>query len=296
MDSILRGRLESRLYERARNKSQQSHILRRANSVITDRSKAVKTELQQEFEECIGSYIMLGGSDIYSEFRETIQMMRGQGINANAGLAVIHFGEYVLANMEKLEMTSQRNGEAWNFLLDPVLHAYTVSKELQNELYNGNAHKEFEERLVKLGLIEKARDSKALAVVKPSLKSKIKSFFSSFGSKDDRDDMKQPILLESAQLNNARNMFINTGAVPLGYKFDKKTGELRKETGAEEMQRRTKANINLEEQRRRAREFIEREQKQQIMIERGRGKQSSKNRQPTQNSQGVERRQELRER
>jgi len=194
-----------------------------------------------------------------------IAKMNRNGIRANAGLAVIHLGEKLAENMDGLQQNSQRNGKAWKFLLEHILNTYTVSKEMGNEVHNVKAHQEFEDKLIKLGLIEKAKDNHALIPTKNSLRNRI-SRMNSKNSKDDKDNNNEKNMLEYAQIQQAINEYINTGAIPIGFKLNEETRKIEKETDIERMRREAKIANNLYEQRRRIEERQQEKQGQRIMV------------------------------
>ncbi len=238
-DKLLEEDLKERLVSRKK----------KVRTIITEDYKEEQKSIEAEFDMCIASYLITGGSDIYRRFHNLINSMNQAGINANVGKSIVRFGQSIATRMEAFQNTSQRNTKAWNFLLEPILHAYTVSKNIDNERWNPAEHKAFEDKLVNLGLIELPKEQERMEPTKL-----VKSNARAIGSEPpaEKGNRKQPIMLEQEVLRQAICQYINTGMMPIGFKISD-DGKVRRETQIEEMERKAKmkANINQEEQKQR---------------------------------------------
>ena len=219
-------------------------------NILTDDTLKKKEDIQKQFETCVGAYILTGGRDIYSQFQKTIQLMNSKGIKANTGLAVIHLADQIADKMMHLDKNFKRNSPTWNALLEPVFEAYMMSVGLGNEKHNPEEHKELEDKLIALGIIEKKKDTHQIVATKTKVRDRVSNLLH---RKDDNDktNLINGVLLEHALLRQAINEYLNTGMVPIGYRQDKETGIIKKETETEKIKREERIKANELEQRKR---------------------------------------------
>lgn len=253
-DRILEEDLNQRLLEKTR----------KGRTIITDDYIKEQKSIESEFDMCIASYLMSGESDVFGRFHQLINKMSRAGMNVNVGKSIVRFGGVLADRMEELQNSSERNSKAWGLLLEPILHAYTVANNLDNKKWNPREHTAFEEKLVKLGLIELPREQRVEESINPE--SKGKTNLRDKKTPSEKVSAKQLVLTEQEILREAICQYINTGMPPIGFKLSE-DGELRRETQIEEMRRKTQLQKNMETQRARemAREEAE-QQKQQIRI------------------------------
>lgn len=252
-------RLDEALKEELKQRVDMCRKKMGARRLVTDDIVEERKEIEELFKRYIAAYLMLGGKDVQRDCRDVIDLLNKSGMKANVGQAVVSYGKTIANRMEELNQTSNKNGEAWNLLLEPVFHAYIISKEIGNERYNPTIHKEFEKQLVRLGIIE---IQKGMSVaIKTKSKEKIKRRSS---KKDDKDETKQTISLEQQRLKDAMNAYINTGMVPNDFVLED-DGKIRPRTQLE-MMRLEQTKRNLQAQRGRELEKQKRLQMQQRVL------------------------------
>lgn len=81
---------------------------------------------------------------------------------------------------------------------------------------NLEEHTKWEEKLIKLGILERKNDKGEQQTFRESIKYDITS------DNNGKGEEQQGVTLESALLKAAERQYINTGAVPLGYKKDER--------------------------------------------------------------------------
>ena len=89
-----------------------------------------------------------------------------------------------------------------------------TAERIGNRSVNLEEHTKWEERLIKLGILERKIDKGEQQTFRESIRYDITS------DKDGKGEEQQGVTLESALLKAAEQQYINTGAVPLGYKKD----------------------------------------------------------------------------
>lgn len=231
MDKLLEEDLMTRL----------SAYNQKGRRVLTDDYRKEKKSIEAEFDMCIASFLMTGKTDIFNRFYKLINNMNRVGMNINIGKSIVGFGEVLAKKLEELQNNSQRNSKAWSFLLAPILHAYTVAQSIDNKRWNPREHNAFEERLVKLGLIELSKEQQ-LKIETPKATSITKN-----NSLAEKGSVMQPVVLEKAIREQVIYQYINTGMVPEGFKISD-VGDLVKETQIDVM-RREQIRKNMEKQK-----------------------------------------------
>jgi len=91
-----------------------------------------------------------------------------------------------------------------------------TAERIGNRNANMEEHIKWEERLIKLGILERKNDKGEQQTFRESIKYDITS------DNNGKGEEQQGVTLESALLKAAERKYINTGAVPLGYKKDER--------------------------------------------------------------------------
>lgn len=130
------------------------------------------------------------------------------------GISIMKYGDEITTKLEELAMSKSKSPKEWEFFKDQVLHSFTTAEKIGNRNVNLEEHSNWEERLIRLGILErkldKGKDQKQ--TFRESLKYDV--------TKTDKDKDREKVILESALLKRAKQQYINTGAIPLGYKKD----------------------------------------------------------------------------
>lgn len=131
-------------------------------------------------------------------------------------MAVMKYGDEITTKLEELAMSKMKSPKEWEFLKGQVLHSFMVAEKIGNRRVNVEEHSNWEERLIRLGILErKIENSKEKEqVFKESLKCDVT------GNNPDKDEVRGKVALENALLKQAEQQYISTGMVPLGFKKD----------------------------------------------------------------------------
>lgn len=133
------------------------------------------------------------------------------------GIAIMKYGDEITTKLEELAISKTKSQKEWEFFKGQVLHSFIIAEKIGNRNVNLEEHTKLEERLVRLGILERKLDKDNEQ--KQTFKESVKYDVSNKGS---RDESKQKVALETSLQRNAEQMYINTGMVPIGYKKDEK--------------------------------------------------------------------------
>lgn len=244
-DRLLEERLGQKLEERMKFSGRR---------IITPQEIEERKELSSSFDATVAAFVFEGGRDVVSRFRPLIQKMSRAGIPVNLGRTVLGAGDKIVERMAEIERTEGRGSKAWKLMLEPVLHMYDISKDLGGEKWNPQEHKAFEDKLVRLGLIEIAKEDRQ---VETETKVERKD------GRSDRADSQTRVQLRQGLIREAEVQYVNTGMTPIGFKLDNE-GNVVEETQIERMRRETQMQQNLA--RERAKYEQRNQERQQIQI------------------------------
>ena len=177
-------------------------------------------ELLEKYDKMISYYLLLGGDKIIERFSKTSMSMKKYGVDTDIGVSIMKYGDEITSKLEEIAMSNQRESKEWEYFKEQVLYSFGVAEKIGNRNVNPEEHENWEDRLVKLGILEKRIDKEN--VKKQDFK---ESIILNPSSKDDRNESKQTVSLESAIQKNAEQIYINTGMIPIGYKKDE-TGKI----------------------------------------------------------------------
>ena len=184
--------------------------------ILFETKREENQKVNEQLKNCVGIYLLCGGTDIYSEFRDTIAKMNAKGINPNIGQIVIQIGELLLSRLEKLSQNPTQNKSAILLLKKQLQYIYAASMSIDNRQYNKEISDKFEEGLLSLGVI-------------------------------DEKDKEQVNNTDNPTIKDAVNMFLNSGSVPLG--FVEKDGMIREKTPIERQADEARRKMNEERER-----------------------------------------------
>lgn len=127
------------------------------------------------------------------------------------------YGDEITTKLEEIAISKVKSPKEWECFKNQVLHSFITAEKIGNRNVNPEQHKQWEERLVRLGIIERILDKENNE--EENFRQSIKYDLSDNKNSDkDKDESKQSIMLETALLKNAEQTYINTGIVPIGYK------------------------------------------------------------------------------
>lgn len=126
------------------------------------------------------------------------------------------YGEEITSKLEEIATSKIKSPKEWEYFKKQVLHSYMIAEKIGNRNVNIEEHENWEERLIRLGFIERKLDRGKEQ--KESLRDCIK--YDIENSDKDKDESQSKVLLESAIQKNAEQLYMNTGIIPIGYKKD----------------------------------------------------------------------------
>lgn len=124
------------------------------------------------------------------------------------------YGNKLTTKLEELASSKAKSAKEWDFFKEQVLNCFMVAEKIGNRNVNFEEHREWEERLIRLGILERK-------ITKPEeQKQKFKDSIKFNVSESKEESAKSKVALEKALLQKAEQQYINTGMIPLGYKKD----------------------------------------------------------------------------
>ena len=118
--------------------------------------------------------------------------------------------------LEELATAKVKSPKEWEFFKSQVLHSFMIAEKIGNRSVNLEEHIAWEERLIKLGILERRQEKEETK--KQAFKQSIR--YDVEMKKPDGE--KGKVALDRELLRRAEQQYINTGVVPLGYKKNQK--------------------------------------------------------------------------
>lgn len=138
------------------------------------------------------------------------------GLNQICGVAIMKYGDELTTKLEELAISKTKSPKEWDFFKNQVLHSFMTAESIGNRSVNLEEHTKWEERLIKLGILERKNDKGEQQTFRESIRYDITS------DKNGKGEEQRGGTLESALLKAAEQQYMNTGAIPLGYKKDER--------------------------------------------------------------------------
>ncbi len=132
------------------------------------------------------------------------------------GIAIMKYGDEITTKLEELATSKTKSPKEWEFFKGQVLHSFMTAEKIGNRNVNLEEHSKWEERLIRLGILERKLDKEQEQTFRESIKYDV----TNINTKTDKDEDREKVALESALLRKAEQQYIDTGVVPLGYKKD----------------------------------------------------------------------------
>lgn len=207
--------MENKILEQTRNPQKTRRILL---PNIMDKNLA----LMEDYDNMIAYYLLMDGNSPVERFAKIEMSMKQYGIQPDLGLSITKYGDRITTKLEELASTSNKSSKEWECFKEQVLHSFHTAEKIGNYHVNPEEHLQWEDRLVKLGILERKLDRGNKQKVS-SLRDSIKYDVDAPKTKNDENDKsKGTVSLETALQKNAEQMYRNTGMIPLGYKKDEK--------------------------------------------------------------------------
>lgn len=175
--------------------------------------------LIQDYDKMVAYYLAIGGDNPIERFSKVGMSMKQYGISTDIGFSIMKYGDEITTKLEELAMNKTKFSKEWECFKEQVLHNFFTAEKIGNRNVNPEEHKQWEERLIKLGILERKIDRGTNLEV--SFKEEVRNMASSKNSRDD-DPSTSKVLTEVALQKNAEQVYIRTGMIPIGYKKDEK--------------------------------------------------------------------------
>lgn len=189
---------------------EQTQNVRKTRTILLPSIVENNSNIQEKYDKMVAYYLLMDGDKPIERFSKTEAQMKKYGVSPDIGSSIMKYGDELTTKLEELAMNNSRNSKEWEQFKKQVIHSYEVAEKIGNRNVNPEEHKEWEERLIKLGILERKLekvDEQKIAFEK-SLKVDVK----------DKDKSNSKVLLDKALLEKARQDYIKSGMVPIGFK------------------------------------------------------------------------------
>ena len=198
----------------------ESKILNQVNSgrntrrILLDGVREKDQAIMADYDKMIAYYLVMGGDKPIKRFSRLEMSMKQYGVRPDLGVSIMKYGDKLTTRLEELLKEERKTPEEWDVLKNQVLHSFNVAESIGNRNVNSQEHKIWEERLIRLGILERK-------IEKPIEQKKEETFRENLKLSAEKpvDKGKQGVLLDSTMLKKAQKAYEDTGAIPLGYKL-----------------------------------------------------------------------------
>lgn len=192
----------------------QTNTSRNTRRILLDNVREQDQRIMDDYDKMVAHYLLMGGDKPTERFSRIEMSMKQYGLRPDLGFSIMKYGDKLTTKLEELAAEGNKSPQEWDIFKNQVLHSFNVAESIGNRNVNSQEHMEWEERLVRLGILEK-RIERPTEQGKESLRESLKV--------DDKDKpshgSKQGVILDSEMIKRAQRAYENTGTVPLGYKL-----------------------------------------------------------------------------
>ena len=189
---------------------------RNTRRILLDSVREQDQSIMDDYDKLVAYYLLLGGDKPIQAFSRIEMSMKSYGLRPDLGSAIMKWGDKLTSKLEELASQGKKSPQEWEVFRSQVLHSFAVAENIGNRNVNQQEHMIWEERLIKLGILERRLENpneQKGEGLRESLR---------VDSKDKPSDTsKQGIALDSEMLARAQIAYENTGAIPLGYTLGK---------------------------------------------------------------------------
>ena len=189
---------------------------RNTRRILLDSVREQDQRIMDDYDKLVAYYLLLGGDKPIQAFSRIEMSMKSYGLRPDLGSAIMKWGDKLTSKLEELASQGKKSPQEWEVFRSQVLHSFAVAENIGNRNVNQQEHMIWEERLIKLGILERRLENpneQKGEGLRESLR---------VDSKDKPSDTsKQGIALDSEMLARAQIAYENTGAIPLGYTLGK---------------------------------------------------------------------------
>lgn len=197
--------LESKIFEQVNGGKNKRRIL-------LDGVREKDQSLMTDYDKMIAHYLLMGGDKPVERFSKVEMAMKQYGLRPDLGASIMKYGDELTSKLEELAKDGMKSPQEWEIFKNEVLHSFTIAENIGNRNVNSQEHIMWEERLVRLGLLERKIEKTA----------EQDSFNEGLKLKNEEkspDSMEQGVLLDDTMTKRAQKQYENTGTIPLGYKL-----------------------------------------------------------------------------
>lgn len=198
----------------------ESKILNQVNSgrntrrILLDGVREKDQAIMADYDKMIAYYLVMGGDKPIKRFSRLEMSMKQYGVRPDIGVSIMKYGDKLTTKLEELLKEGRKTQEEWDVLKNQVLHSFNVAESIGNRNVNSQEHKIWEERLIRLGILER-KIEKPVEQKEETFRKNLKLS----AEKPVDKGKEQGVLLDSTMLKRAQKAYEDTGAIPLGYKL-----------------------------------------------------------------------------
>ena len=198
----------------------ESKILNQVNSgrntrrILLDGVREKDQAIMADYDKMIAYYLVMGGDKPIKRFSRLEMSMKQYGVRPDLGVSIMKYGDKLTTRLEELLKEGRKTPEEWDVLKNQVLHSFNVAESIGNRNVNSQEHKIWEERLIRLGILERKIEKPIEQKEEETFRENLK-----LSAEKPVDKGKQGVLLDSTMLKRAQKAYEDTGAIPLGYKL-----------------------------------------------------------------------------
>ena len=198
----------------------ESKILNQVNSgrntrrILLDGVREKDQAIMTDYDKMIAYYLVMGGDKPIKRFSRLEMSMKQYGVRPDLGVSIMKYGDKLTTRLEELLKEGRKTPEEWDVLKNQVLHSFNVAESIGNRNVNSQEHKIWEERLIRLGILERKIEKPIEQKEEETFRENLK-----LSAEKPVDKGKQGVLLDSTMLKRAQKAYEDTGAIPLGYKL-----------------------------------------------------------------------------
>ena len=198
----------------------ESKILNQVNSgrntrrILLDGVREKDQAIMADYDKMIAYYLVMGGDKPIKRFSRLEMSMKQYGVRPDLGVSIMKYGDKLTTRLEELLKEGRKTPEEWDMLKNQVLHSFNVAESIGNRNVNSQEHKIWEERLIRLGILERKIEKPIEQKEEETFRENLK-----LSAEKPVDKGKQGVLLDSTMLKRAQKAYEDTGAIPLGNKL-----------------------------------------------------------------------------
>lgn len=139
----------------------ESKILNQVNSgrntrrILLDGVREKDQAIMADYDKMIAYYLVMGGDKPIKRFSRLEMSMKQYGVRPDIGVSIMKYGDKLTTRLEELLKEGRKTPEEWDVLKNQVLHSFNVAESIGNRNVNSQEHKIWEERLIRLGILER---------------------------------------------------------------------------------------------------------------------------------------------